>query len=390
MPLPTFPIQVAAGVSAMSWPPQRSEEAIPVRVSLVTEHSDRPVAGLSAALRQLGHDVDIHAGQSHVGQPIEPVEEELLGRAKDFGARLAGQWRQRQPDVVHSHSRLAGMASLLAAREFDVPVVHAVHGVRSGERNRLDRLVVGHATRIVATSTDEVLELIRFGARRTRVSVIPCGVDLETFTPSGPATRRGERVRLLSVGDLHADSGHDVAIAALTRLPGTELLIAGGPDGASLDQHDMACRLRKFAEHYRVGDRVALLGHVPHKDMPALLRSADAVICARTEASSGIVALEAMAVGVAVVATATGGLRDTVIDNVTGLHVPPRDPLALAKALRPLVADPMRRGAYGAAGRDRVRARYSWERVALDTVEVYRRAGAVPEEPVALQTSNSR
>ena len=113
------------------------------------------------------------------------------------------------------------------------------------------------------------------------------------------------------------------------------------------------------------------LGAVPRAAVPPLLRSADAVVCAPWYEPFGIVALEAMACGRAVVATAVGGMQDTVVHGVTGLHVPPRRPDALAAALRDLLAGPTRPAAFGAAGRDRVLARYTWTRVAAATERVY-------------------
>jgi glycosyltransferase involved in cell wall biosynthesis len=94
------------------------------------------------------------------------------------------------------------------------------------------------------------------------------------------------------------------------------------------------------------------------------------------------VPLEAMACGVPVVASAVGGLVDTVVDGVTGVHVPPRRPDLLAGALQSLLADPARRRAFGRAGATRAQNRYSWPRVAAATVDAYRgmvapaRAGA--------------
>ena len=122
----------------------------------------------------------------------------------------------------------------------------------------------------------------------------------------------------------------------------------------------------------RVADRVRFLGPVARSEMPALLRSADAVVCAPWYEPFGIVALEAMACGRAVVATAVGGMQDTVVHGVTGLHVPPRRADLLGAALRGLVANPTRPFAFGVAGRDRVLARYTWERVAAATEDVYR------------------
>ena len=92
-----------------------------------------------------------------------------------------------------------------------------------------------------------------------------------------------------------------------------------------------------------MADRLVLRGRVGRDEMPALLRSADAVVCAPWYEPFGIVPLEAMACGVPVVATAVGGQIDSVVDGVTGVHVPPRDPAALAAALRDLLDHPERR-----------------------------------------------
>jgi glycosyltransferase involved in cell wall biosynthesis len=90
-----------------------------------------------------------------------------------------------------------------------------------------------------------------------------------------------------------------------------------------------------------------------------------------------MVALEAMACGVPVVASAVGGLLDSVADGVTGVLVPPRDPDALAAALRALLADPARRAAMGRAGRRRALACFGWERIAEATLDAYRSLGAI-------------
>jgi glycosyltransferase involved in cell wall biosynthesis len=110
--------------------------------------------------------------------------------------------------------------------------------------------------------------------------------------------------------------------------------------------------------------------------MPAWFRSADLVVCSPWYEPFGIVPLEAMACGTPVVATAVGGLTDTVVNGVTGLHVPPRQRDQLTGALRSLLGDPVRRKVFGAAGRDRACSRYSWQRVTAETVRVYERVRA--------------
>jgi D-inositol-3-phosphate glycosyltransferase len=112
---------------------------------------------------------------------------------------------------------------------------------------------------------------------------------------------------------------------------------------------------------------------VNRDDLPALLRSADAVVCTPWYEPFGLVPLEAMATGVPVVVAAVGGLTDTVVDGVTGVHVPSRSHDYLVSALRRLLADQGMRDAYGHAGRARARARYSWDRIAAEMSKVYER-----------------
>jgi D-inositol-3-phosphate glycosyltransferase len=160
-------------------------------------------------------------------------------------------------------------------------------------------------------------------------------------------------------------------IIALAEVPDTELHVAGGPDAGALDRDPEARRLRALAGEIGVADRVVLRGRVDRDAMPALLRSADVVVCAPWYEPFGIVPLEAMACGVPVAATAVGGQIDSVVHGVTGVHVPPRDPAALAAALRELLADGARRRALGAAGRRRARRLYDFDRIAASTREVY-------------------
>jgi glycosyltransferase involved in cell wall biosynthesis len=110
--------------------------------------------------------------------------------------------------------------------------------------------------------------------------------------------------------------------------------------------------------------------------MPALLRSADVVACTPWYEPFGIVPLEAMACGIPVVASAVGGMLDTVVHDVTGRLVAPKHPSDTADALYPLLRDAFLRRSLGAAGRDRARSRYSWDRIAGATMRIY--DGLVP------------
>lgn len=279
---------------------------------------------------------------------------------------------------------MSGLAALEAAEPLGIPVVHTFHALGVVKRRHqgtkdtsppdglaIEEMIVRRSSCIVATCADEVFELARLGADTSRVSIVPCGVDLSRFTPARRRGRRSGRVRLLVLGRLVERKGIDDVIAAIARVPNAELLVAGGPPVEQLEGDAEAQRLAQCAARHGVDDRVRLLGRVEHGRVPELLASADIVVCVPWYEPFGIVPLEAMACGVPVVASTVGGLVDTVVDGVTGLHVRPRDPLALADALRRLSDDRDLRHRLGAAGAERARARFSWSRVADTTLAVY-------------------
>jgi glycosyltransferase involved in cell wall biosynthesis len=280
---------------------------------------------------------------------------------------------------------MSGLAATEAAWPLNIPVVQTFHALgvvkrrHQGERDTspparqdVERRLLADVDRVVATCTDEVFELVRLGADVDRVKVVPCGVDLGHFCPDGPAEPRTPGLaRLVVVSRLVERKGVGNVVSALAEVPGAEVVIAGGPDAAELPRNEEARRLMRLADRAGVADRVRLLGRVERADLPALLRSADAVVCVPWYEPFGIVALEAMACGVPVVASAVGGLVDTVVDGVTGVHVPPRSPRHLAETLRCLLADPVLRRRLGTAGARRARSRYGWNRVAGSTLAVY-------------------
>ena len=364
------------------------------------------VAALSAGLARRGLDVVVHTRRDdpvpprrvplcpgvevdHVAAgPPEPVPKDELPPFMDaFADGLAREWRARPPDLVHAHFWMSGRAALWARDRVcpGVPVVQTFHalgvvkrrhqGARDtspAERRAVERALVRSVDRVLATCSDEVFELVRLGADGRRVSVVPCGVELGLFGSGGPAEPRpAGRTRIVAVGRLVERKGVADIVAALPALPGTQLVVAGGPEPAGLVRHREARRLSALARDLGVDDRVELRGRVGRHALPALLRSADALVAVPWYEPFGIAPLEAMACGVPVVASAVGGHVDTVVHGVTGLHVPPRDPAALAAALAELLADPARRARLGAGGVRRARERYGWDRVAQATHEAY-------------------
>jgi D-inositol-3-phosphate glycosyltransferase len=403
----------------------------PPRIALVSEHASPlaalggvdaggqnvHVAALAVHLADLGHDVTVHTRRDvaclpdvvevsprvrvhHVDAgPAKPIpKDDLFPHMRTFADELERAWLAEPPDLVHTHFWMSGWAGVRAARRSRIPVAHTFHalgvvkrrhlGVRDtspAERDAVERRLLGCVDHVVATCSDEVFELRQLGVEAP-VSIVPCGVDTRAFAPTGTVEARDPRSpthRVVVVGRLVERKGVADVIAALAEVPDTELVVAGGPPPGLVDSDPDVAVLRAAAVRCGVVDRVDLRGRMGRSELPALLRSADLVVCAPWYEPFGIVPLEAMACGVPVVASAVGGLVDSVVDGVTGAHVPPRHPAVLAAAMRKLLADPAARRAMGRAGLARVRGRFTWDRVATATAEVYEEVLAARRAPAA-------
>lgn len=363
------------------------------------------VHALAEALARVGHEVVVHTRRSdphtpdqvrlpsgvvvdHVpaGPAVELGKDDLLEHMDAFGAVLRRRWSAWRPDVAHAHFWMSGLAALDAGRALGVPVVQTFHALGSVKRRHqgtadtsppsrvaLESDLGAQVDRVVATCADEVRELTALGVPATNVDVVPCGVDVRRFSVPDDGSRRPGPPRVLTVSRLVPRKGVDTAIRALARVPApAELVVAGGPEGAELAGDPEVVRLRTLAADEGVADRVRFVGRVGPAAVPELMRDADVVVQLPTYEPFGLVPLEAMASGRPVVAAQVGGLADTVVDGVTGLHVPPGDPDAAARAIAALLADPATCRRYGRAGRARVLEHYAWDRVAAATVAVYR------------------
>jgi D-inositol-3-phosphate glycosyltransferase len=292
---------------------------------------------------------------------------------------------------------MSGLAALTATSASRIPVVVTYHALGSIKRRYqgdkdtspatrlgLERELGNLADRIVAQCVEEVDELGRMGVPRSSIQIVPSGVNVDRFTPTGPMAERSGRPRIVSAGRMVERKGFADLIRALRLVPDAELVVIGGPPAAELSSDRVAVGLSRLAEKLGVADRLRMVGSVPREDMPAWYRSADVVACAPWYEPFGLTPLEAMACGVPVVAYAVGGLAESVIDGVTGILVPGRDVRGLATALRMILGDEVRRLSYASAAVDRVRSRYTWERTAADIERVY---GLVTGEPVTSVTA---
>lgn len=365
------------------------------------------VACLASALARRGHRVTVYtrrddpyiddrlrmvvgAGCSydvvHLGAgPAMPIDkDDLFPHMGQFTDELALHLGRRPPDVVHSHFWMSGMASVAAAQSVDAPVVHTFHALGTVKRRHqgrddrsprsrlsVERDLLIETDRIVATCGDEVRELLDMGGDRSTIDVVPCGYDSRVFRPDGPTAPRANRPRLVAVSRMVARKGLAEVVTALSLVPDVELVIAGGPPAALLDDDPQYGQLMDLADELGVADRIDCVGGVDQAAIAALDRSADVFVAVPWYEPFGIAPVEAMACGTPVIGSAVGGLLDTVVHGSTGLHVPPRDPDALAAALRRLLDDDGLRHRLGARASWRSRREYSWDVIARRMESVY-------------------
>jgi D-inositol-3-phosphate glycosyltransferase len=394
-----------------------------MKIALIAEHAGPPapagagaypgdpaagVLALAQALAARHHQVSVYARQDGspgpaqadlgsgvtveylpVGPPARLPADLLLPHIPAFCRQLAERWRRSAPDVVHALDWTSGLAAFGGTGDLGVPVVqtfrslagHAAagHGPPAPgvtARARLEAAVARTARAVLAGSSAGQAELIQLGVRPAAINVVPPGVDTATFQPFGPAAARGGRPRLLVVAPLapvapDGQPGLAVAMRALADVPGAELLIVSGPVRGRLAGDPGYRALTRLARQLGVHDRITCTAGVRQADMPALMRSADVLLSLTTSEPFAMVALEAMACGLAVIASGAGTIQDAVIDGVTGYLVPPGQPAVLATRISQLVERPMLREGFGIAAASRAEARYSWERVTQETLAVY-------------------
>lgn len=374
-----------------------------LHVCLHTDPYDEPgsgdVGGMNVVVRHgaeamaaLGHRVDIVTRRARPGTPplstpvpgvrvhrlpvgpqrplAKGAHEELIA---DFGAALGDL---PAPHVVHSHHWFSGIAALPVARQWQVPHVQTFHSIAAdpsttlahGERPESPGRLAGEARLaresqlVVTVSRAEAHTVIdRLGG--THIALAPPGVDTELFHPADtPGTGAVVAARLEPL------KGIDLAIEALSLVPDAlrpTLRVAGGAtdrDGRYLDElRDQAARLGVVA---------AFTGPQSRAQLARTFREARLLLVPSHSETYGLVALEAAASGIPVIASDAGGLREAVADGRTGVLLDTRDPAEWASAIARVTGDPALATRLGQAGREHALA-HTWQRTATLLVQAY-------------------
>jgi len=288
---------------------------------------------------------------------------------------LVRYFMRERPAVIHSFLFRANILARIAGYLTGVPVIISSVRVMGGEmkwQHFIDRVTAFMADHFVAVSNGVKEHLMRNAHLPERtVSTIYNGIvagNSAGFDLSALMNQIGltadERI-LMTAGRLHRQKGYDLLLQALSvvqqSFSGVKLLILGeGEEEKSL---------KKLAHSLEISEKVLFLGL--RSDVDRLLQCSELfVLPSRWEGFPNVL-LEAMAAGKPVVATAVGGVRELVVDEVTGILVPPQDETALADAIMLLLSDKKRALAMGAAGRKRVLQRFSMDAMLSKTEALY-------------------
>ena len=312
--------------------------------------------------------------------PLGPVAKEDLPAVVDEFTEsvLARMGAGHEADLIHANYWLSGVAGHAIKHELDVPLVSTFHtldrvkaeadlGDDDELRARSEAAIIGCSDAILASCDDEVEQLLRlYDADASRVEVIPLGVDHAFFAPG--QQRQARRAAglpetgrmLLFVGRIQPLKSLDVAIDALSRLEGMGdvfLVVVGGPSGPSGETE--VARAKALVGDLGLRDRVIFVPPQPHELLSTFYRAADVCVVPSRSESFGLVALEAAACGIPVVASAVGGLTTLVEDGRTGYLVDGRDPAMFADRISHLLTDTHVAAAMGRRAAIRARS-YTW------------------------------
>lgn len=286
-------------------------------------------------------------------------------------ASVTRELRAEAPDLVHTHMVHADAYGSAASSLLRLPLVSTRHNddrYLLGPFRYVDRALMARASTIVAIS-DAVREFhIRAGLPASKLVTIHYGLDETPSRPSevtpADAGISPDAPLVLAIGRLIEQKDHATLLAAFARVRETH------PEArlAILGWGRLENETRELARALGLADVVVLPGRV---EPSAWLARADVFAHTSRWEGFGIVLLEAMLAGLPVVATRASAIPEIVVDGVTGVLVEPGDADGVARALADLLADPARRAALGAAGRERALSEFSVARMAERTLAVY-------------------
>jgi D-inositol-3-phosphate glycosyltransferase len=322
----------------------------------------------------------VDAGPAHL------TKEQLPEITDEFADRVAERLVDSPVKALHANYWLSGVVGHDLKHRLDLPLVSTFHTLarvkaETGDPEPLRRIeaeakVIGCCDAILASSETEANQLrTLYHAPAERIEIVAPGVDHAFFSPGDQGGARAAAglgagpVRLF-VGRIQPLKGLDVAVRALAELDRTDatLVVVGGPSGAQGDQE--LARVQDLAAQLGVTERIRWVDPQPHQLLSTWYRAADVCLVPSRSESFGLVALEAAACGVPVVAAAVGGLRSIVEHGRTGFLVEGRDPTLFAAYVDEILDAPEVAASLASAGAQRA-STYTWSTTAARLRRLY-------------------
>jgi D-inositol-3-phosphate glycosyltransferase len=356
-----------------------------IEVTVFTRRTD-PVVPPIVEVRDGYRVVHLEAG------PVHPLPVADLPRHVPAFAEAVASWSRTSGanfDLVHSHYWLSGWAGVLVKETLQIPLANSFHTLgrvkdlaRRADEHPSSRMrvltedeVIAHSDCVIASTPYEFDDLLlHYDARPERLCVSPAGIDHDVFTPGDRTEARrklglGEGPTVLFAGRIQGHKGVDVAVEAIAQLPPeVALMIVGGPSGTKGDEE--LTRLEKRTADLGLTERIAFVPPQPHDQLVDFYRAADVLVMPSRSESFGLVAAEAQACGLPVVAARVGGLAYVVDEGASGILVDGHDPQDYATAIRAVLSDPGFQGRLS-EGAVAFAERFSWPATADRLLELY-------------------
>lgn len=419
-------------------------------IALISDHSDPAfeimeesdgqsvyVRAVGEALAQLGWQVDMFTRKTHPSETtivqhspycrtirLTAGPEAFLSKDQQFQympelleAFLTFQTKDgANYPLVHTNYWTSGWVGLQLQERCNMQWVHTYHSVGAAvyetveklsaiaaERLTVEQQILEQADCTVAITPQEQEQLRSLVSEQGCIEMIPCGADTENFhfIPKSEArTKLGlsasEQI-ILCVGRFEPRKGIETLVRAVAQVKAMaadtdadmRLLIVGGSDQDHSDGQELG-RIQRLVQELGVAEQTIFVGWVRHDVLPLYYTAADVCVIPSDYEPFGLVALEAMACGTPVVASAVGGLKFTVVPNETGLLVPPRDVDAFTEAIHRVLMDEVWAKKLTRQASNRVQETFTWTGVAAQLSDLYRRLFAQSLTQVPVRTTTAK
>lgn len=305
--------------------------------------------------------------------------------------------------LAHTNYWMSGWVGLELQRRQNIQLIHTYHSLGAVKyqsvsdipaiaqtRLAVEKQILEQSHCVVATSPQELDDLQTLVSRLGKIDVIPCGTNVDTFRPISKADARmqlgitpKDKV-VLYVGRFDKRKGIETLVRATSELRAQleqsaeidpqhlKLMVVGGSDPQEADGAER-CRIEEIVTELDLNANTEFVGMVGHDRLALYYTAADVCVIPSHYEPFGLVAIEAMACGTPVVASAVGGLKFTVISEETGLLVPPRDVSKFAHAIGRILTDDLWARKIRKQASARVQQNFSWTGVAIQLSDLYRR-----------------